>query len=95
MGQWRFRATKDFTPHQPCFQTLAGLHIFGFAQNLSSFGIGRDRITAREDLFGAKGKFVLALLIGSSVAGGVLVYRSGAIERYLSQEKAATETLAK
>jgi hypothetical protein len=47
------------------------------------------------DLFGGKGKVVLALLMGSAIAGGLLVERSGVIDSYLSQEKAGVETPAK
>lgn len=42
------------------------------------------------DLFGAKGKFVLALLFGTVIAGGVLVQRSGVIDEYLAQERSGT-----
>jgi hypothetical protein len=47
------------------------------------------------DLFGGKGKLVLVLLLGGAVAGAGMVHRSGAIDSYLSQEKASVETPAK
>jgi len=43
------------------------------------------------DLFGGKGKFVLALLFGGVIAGGVLVHRSGFVDNFLTQERAGTE----
>jgi hypothetical protein len=47
------------------------------------------------DLFGGKGKLVLALLLGSAVAGGVLLHRTGVIEGYLNQERTGVEEAAK
>jgi hypothetical protein len=44
------------------------------------------------DLFGGKGKFVLALLFGCAIAGGVIVQRSGFIDDYLVQERVGART---
>jgi hypothetical protein len=43
------------------------------------------------DLFGARGKLVLALLFGSAVAGAAMAHRSGVIDSFLIQEKAGIE----
>ncbi len=72
-------------PHGPEFARL-----IVYSGSVVAVGLLLHIVLGLFDLFGAKGKFVLVLLFGAAVAGGLAVHRSGAVDRYLSQEQAGT-----
>ena len=77
-------------PHGPEFARLIAL-----SGGVVAVGLLLHILFGLFDLFGSKGKFVLTLMIGSSVAGAVLVQRSGVIDDFLANEKAGAEAPAK
>ncbi len=72
-------------PHGPEFARLIAV-----SGAVVAVGLLLHVVCGLFDLFGGKGKLVLALLFGAAVAGGVLVDRSGVIDDYLAREKAGT-----
>jgi hypothetical protein len=77
-------------PHGPEFA-----HLIAVTQALVAVGLLSHITLSLFDLFGAKGKFVLAIVFGGVAAGAVLVYQNGVLDRYLSQEKAGIESPSK
>jgi hypothetical protein len=77
-------------PQGPEFARLIAV-----TQGVVAVGLLSHIVLGLFDLFGSKGKFVLAILFGGAAAGGVLVYQNGTLDRYLSQEKAGIEATDK